>query len=151
MKRYLTIAITAAILLSACASHITTPAPLPTPGEKWMVKMTQSGGIMGLARALEVSSDGGATVTDENAQKKITLQLPDGKLVPLNELIASPDLTQPVKSLPACADCFIYNIEITSTAGKPFTATVNDISLPDSGLEPLVIFLRDMMDTALKK
>ena len=71
MKRYLTLAITAAILLSACASRVTTPAPLQTPGEKWTVKMTQSGGILGLSRTMEVSSAGTVTVMDKNAQKEI--------------------------------------------------------------------------------
>jgi hypothetical protein len=49
----------------------------------------------------------------------------------------------------ACADCFIYDLEIQEN-GKNFAVQLNDISLPNSGLESLVTYLRGLIETALK-
>jgi len=48
-----------------------------------------------------------------------------------------------------CADCFVYDLEI-QVNGEKLSVQLNDISLPNSGLEPLVTYLRGLIDTALK-
>jgi hypothetical protein len=139
------------ILLMACGT--VTPVPdmgtPPAPASAWTVKMAHSGGIMGLLRVIEVSSTGNFTVLDERAQKTSFGQLSDAERSHLTELVADAVLAEPARLNNGCADCFVYTLEI-SVAGKSFKAQVNDISLPNSGLEGLVTFLRGVMDQALK-
>ena len=138
-------------LLSACTN--VTPVPVKAtpsaPTASWTVKMAHSGGIMGLLRVIEVSSTGNFTVLDERTQKTVNGQLSEAEISHLAELVAKAVLAVPGKPNNSCADCFIYTLEI-STTGKPFQAQVNDISLPGSGLEPMITFLRELMDQSLK-
>ena len=128
----------------------TSASTLPAPGGEWTINMTHSGGIMGLSRSIEVSADGKFTVVDERADKTITGQLSTNELSKLNEQVMS------YKYIPAnkpngmgCADCFTYDLEIQAN-GKRVAIRLNDISLPNSGLQPLVTHLRGLIDTALK-
>ncbi len=143
-----------ALLIAGCASASTnTPAATPTLpaiGDEWTIKMTHSGGIMGLMRTIEVSSDGSYIVNDERTKKNITGMLDNGELQSLSSTVTSTklvNLDMPEGSV--CADCFIYDIEILS-GGEKFVAQLNDFSLPDSGMEDLVTSLRTLMDSALK-
>ena len=143
-----------ALLITGCAPASTnTPAAtptLPTISDEWTIKMTHSGGIMGLMRSIEVSSDGSYTVNDERAKKKITGMLTNDELQSLSSTITSAKLVNlDTTEGSVCADCFIYDIEILS-GGEKFVAQLNDISLPDSGMEDLVTSLRTLMDSALK-
>ena len=113
--------------------------------------MKHSGGIMGLSRSIEISSSGKFTVVDERTNKTITGVLAVNELSKINEQVLS--LEYIPTSRPdgmGCADCFIYNLEIQEN-GKKFAVQLNDISLPNSGLESLVSYLRDMIDMTLKK
>lgn len=143
-----------ALLIAGCASASTnTPAAtptLPTIADEWTIKMTHSGGIMGLMRSIEVSSDGSYTVNDERAKKKITSMLTNDELQSLSSTVTSAKLINlDTTEGSVCADCFIYDIEILS-GGEKFVVQLNDISLPDSGMEDLVTSLRTLMDSALK-
>ncbi|MBI5823655.1 MAG: hypothetical protein HZB18_06475 [Chloroflexi bacterium] len=152
-----------AFLVAGCASSpevtdASTPAPtavlLSTPTlpvvDEWTIKMTHSGGIMGLMRSLEVSSDGKYSAVDERANKTVSGELSFNELATLNEMISildGADVKQPGPG--NCADCFIYDLEIHS--GKNNLAIqLDDISLPDSGMVELVSFLRGITDSALK-
>lgn len=138
----------AALLVSGCKEA--QPTVLYTPpalAQEWSVKMTQSGGIMGLLRNIEAASDGKFTVNDERAGTTVTGELTDGKLAELQRLVTEMTFTAP--EIPAvCADCFVYEVQIES-GGKKMIAQADDISLPDSGMEALVEFLRGIMDSAL--
>jgi hypothetical protein len=110
--------------------------------------MTQSGGIMGLLRSIEVSSDGKYAVIDERAGNTVTGELTNEELATLHDLIAGFEFAAP--KIPAvCADCFVYDVEIES-GGKKMIVKADDVALPDSGMESLVDFLRSIMDSALK-
>jgi hypothetical protein len=140
------------LLVAGCSSA--TPEPLKTdlpPVENnWAVKMTHSGGIMGLSRSIEISSDGSYTVIDERSNQSITKKLTANELSKLQEIISNAEYITPEKSLPSgCADCFIYNLEIQGNA-KKFSVQVDDISLPNSGMETLITYLRGLIDAALK-
>lgn len=150
------------LLVTGCAQSPTpeplkTPAPekpitsgLPALNSEWTIKMGQSGGIMGLSRSVEISSDGKLTVVDERANKTISGELSAVELSKVNELISSSKYVPPSKpNGMACADCFIYDLEIR-TDGEKFAAQLNDVSLPNSGLEPLVTYLRELIDKTLK-
>ena len=141
------------LLLAGCKPAATPEPPVFTPpalNGEWTIKMNHSGGIMGLSRSIEASSDGKFTVTDERANKTITEELTAKELSELNKQVMD------YKFIPVsrpngmgCADCFIYALKIQA-GEKIFSVQLNDISLPSSGLESLVSHLRGLIDAALK-
>ncbi len=156
-------ALLVSLIVVGCTQSLTpeplkTPAPekpitsnLPASDDEWMIKMAHSGGIMGLSRSIEISSDGKFTVIDKRANKTMNGELSAVELSKTNELLSSSQYISP--SMPngmVCADCFIYDLEIR-TDGEKFAVQLNDISLADSGLEHLVDYLRDLIDTTLKQ
>jgi hypothetical protein len=148
-----------AALLSACGPLLPMASPQATPqataagpldlGQTWTIKMEHTGGFMGLSRSIEISSDGTFTITDDRDNQTIKGQLSSSQMTQLRKLVTTATIkpvTQPDQT--GCADCFVYALEINE-AGKPFTVQLNDITLPESGLESLVLFLRDLMDKSL--
>lgn len=143
-----------ALLVAGCGATppTTTPAAtptLPTVVEQWTLKMTHSGGIMGLMRSIEVSSDGIYTVTDERTNKTASGELSKDEIAAMTKMVADAQNITGEKPEMTCADCFIYDIEIQSN-GKKIAVQLNDISLPESGMKDLVTSLRELMDSALK-
>jgi hypothetical protein len=148
-----------ALFISGCSAS--TPEPLKSTPESpksnlpaldgnWKIKMTHSGGIMGLSRSIEISSDGKYTVMDERASKTIARELTADELSKLKEQVETSEYipaSQPDGR--ACADCFIFDLEIQGSGDK-FNIQLNDISLPTSGLETLVTYLRGLIEAALK-
>ena len=105
---------------------------------------------MGLSRSIEISSDGKYTVVDERSDKSVTKKLPTNELSKLMEIVSNTEYIPPERSLPSgCADCFIYDLEIQGN-GKKFSVQVDDISLPNSGMETLITYLRGLIDAAVK-
>jgi hypothetical protein len=140
------------VLLAACgpAKLESTQEPLATPSMGWTsIKMVHSGGIMGLLRTIEISRNGTLVVTDDRARKSVNGQLTTTDLSELIDIVSSLSFAPPSKPGMGCADCFIYTLEISTPAGTS-TLEANDISLLDSGLDPLVTFLRGVMDSVLK-
>jgi hypothetical protein len=142
------------ITLFIAGCSYATPMPLktdlPSLVSEWTIKLTHSGGIMGLSRSIEISFDGKYVVMDERAGKTITGKLSTDELIKLNKLIANYKYimtNNPRQS--NCADCFIYNLEIQGN-GKKFSVQEDDITLPKSGMETLIIYLRGLIDAALK-
>jgi hypothetical protein len=142
------------VLVSACGPlSLATPLATQSAPElapTWTLKMHQTGGIMGLSRSIEISSDGKYTITDERQNKTVEGQLSSDQIAQLRDLLIT-SMREARVSGPngACADCFIYDIELNN-AGQSFSARSDDMTLPDSGLEPLVTFLRDLIDRSLK-
>lgn len=140
-----------ALLVSGCSPAFT-QVPLATqpssPADEWSVKLTQSGGIMGWMRSVEVSSDGRYTITDGRANKTVTGKLDGSRLSELHEIVENARF---ISGAPpgVCADCFVYKIEIRN-GGRNLTAQLDDTTLPGSGMEPLVEFLRGLMDSNLR-
>jgi hypothetical protein len=141
-------------LISTPESPMSTPelpkSNLPVLDGNWKIKMTHSGGIMGLSRSIEISSDGKYTVIDERANKSVTRELERDELSKLINIVACSEYISMTLPQPSgCADCFVYDLAIHGD-GKKFSVQVDDISLPDSGMENLVMYVRDLMDAALK-
>ena len=128
-----------------------TKSDLPSPNGVWtMINMTHSGGIMGLMHSIEISSDGKYTVMDEWAKKTITRELSKNELSKLQEIISKTEFVSTEGRIPSgCADCFIYDLEIQGN-GKRFSVQVDDVSMQKLGMETLIVYLRDLMDAALK-
>lgn len=142
------------LILTACMPLTPAPAaePIATAGlprqENWTIRFTQSGGIAGMTREMEISSDGQLKVADDRTGRDASGQVSGAELTRLHELVNS--LNYNAQSGPTtCADCFIYTLEISSGSGKPFTAQADDVSLEASGLMPLVEYLRTLMEREL--
>jgi len=146
----------AALLITGCSLSLA-PDPLktslPTPialESEWTINMAHSGGIMGVSRSIQISSNGKYTVTDHRTATTMTGELTGNELSKLNKIVSESNFESTERDQPSvCADCFIYSFEIQSN-GKIFTCQADDITLPSSGLETLAIYLRDLMDKALK-
>ena len=104
---------------------------------------------MGLMRSVEISSDGNYTVIDDRTKKDVKGKLSESELETLSGVVTSAKLTNSDEPGSVCADCFIYELEILSN-GKETTIQLDDITLPGSGMEALVTYLRELMDSALK-
>ncbi len=146
--KLLFIALLIPIVLSACGKATPTLQPLPSPTGKWTVSMHLSGGIAGLSQSIEILSDGAVTAKDERSNRIAKRQLISGELTKLASLISSASLQSPTGHPTGCADCFNYNIQINSDSGR-FTAQLDDVSLPDSGMELLVRYLGKLMNQML--
>lgn len=141
----------AALLVSGCASSPkTVTSALPVLDGEWTVKMTHSGGIMGVMRSMEIYSDGSYVITDNRSNQTLTGELSEDELAKLKGIVASSEYAGMEKpGTGGCADCFVYDLEIQG-GGSKFILQLDDVSLPDSGLDTLVIFLRELIDRALR-
>lgn len=148
MPRFGLIFILAALLIAGCRQDPGVPYTAPTLEGEWSVSMTLSGGIAGLMRNIEVSSDASYTVTDERAGNTVAGRLEETQLASLEELVSTLEFNAP-KTPSACADCFEYRVEIASGGGK-MIVEADDVTLGDSGIGSLIQFLREIMDSALK-
>jgi hypothetical protein len=130
-----------------------TPAALPTQAAQrlpeltgdWHVRLAQTGGFAGVSRTLEISSNGEVTITEERINRKDITQLPADKLARLKELIAASEY-RPVLQPLACNDCFIFDLQIENGSEK-FKMQIDQINLSETGLEPLVGFLGEMLNS----
>jgi|GEM_PF-542157 len=145
-------------LLTGCAAAAPqdgVPIPLPSPvqtglGEHlpelsgdWQLQFRQSGGYAGLSRTLEISTTGAMNIDDGRSAQKKTAQLTPEKLAELTRLVGYATFKRPPQP-PGCADCFLYNLQLTTSAGV-YLVQVDEVSLSDSGLQDLVDFLLTAM------
>jgi hypothetical protein len=113
------------------------------------MKLDQSGGIAGVSLSLEISSDGRLTATDARSGRTVVQDVPQDNMRRLTQLYSAV-LTATPKSLPsACADCFIYDLQVRS-AGGIVQIHADDTTLADSGAAELIAFLRQLRDDALR-
>src|SRR6185369_9613707 len=121
---------------------------VPALSGEWTINLTHSGGIMGLLRSVKVDSTGIYTVKDERSDQKFTGQISKEELANLMDVVNAASYATE-KTPHGCADCFIYDIHITSDDGT-FSAQVDDISIEESGLEDLVMALRGIIEREIK-
>ncbi len=142
-----------ALLTNGCTSVTAQPAAatpaLPSSANEWTIKMTHSGGIMGLMRSVEVSSEGSYTVKDKRSNKTISGNLSKNEISRFTGIVTATERTAMEKPEGVCADCFIYDIEI-QIDGEKFSVQLDDMNLSESGMVELVSSLRELMDSALK-
>ena len=113
MSRFIsTLLITLFVIGCASVAGEPTKTILPTPENTWTrIKMIHSGGIMGLSRSIEISSDGTYKVIELRALLTNEGKLSSSELNELKQLISSLEYVPNDKPY-GCADCFIYDIEI---------------------------------------
>jgi len=128
---------------SSKATMIPVPAVplshLPLLNGTWRIALTQSGGIMGLSRRVEILTGGEMIFTDPRSTRSKQYRLSEEKITVLVRLVSN-SVYLPVEVPSRCADCFIFDLEIAS-ADQKFQVQLNQIDLGNSGLEPLVNFL----------
>ena len=124
--------------------------PLPTASADWTsIRFTQSGGMIGMLSAIEISRDGAWIATDERDGATASGKLSDAEQNQLSALIATLRIQSDQQS-GVCADCFIYSLEIFS-ASETLSAEADDVNLQESGLGALAMFLGDLLDRALTR
>ena len=141
------------LFVSSCAPaevHKPDSPKMPALEGKWVIRMTQSGGIMGMSQSIDIRSDGSYTATDIRTDQTRAGRLSEDELTGLIKHVASVEYsTVDVPEHFGCADCFLYDLQITANK-QIFSVQLNDISLPQSGLESLVMNLREIMTRKLR-
>ena len=148
-KRVTMLAGLCALALAACAPASAFPAPMPTPGGDWHIRLLQTGGFAGVHLSIEASSAGQMTAPDERSNRTVTRPLSAATVQELSRLVAQVSVPS-TQSLPSvCADCFIYQLEIASASGV-IRVEADDVTLSQSRAQPLVQFLGELRDQALQ-
>lgn len=137
-----------ACCLASCRALPGSGGPTPDLGGAWSITLTQSGGFAGVQRVVTVSADGRVVAHDVRADQSGSVQLSASELSTLAEQVAAAALLQPTRTDSGCADCFLYDVKIDSAAGSA-SFQLDDVTLPDSGVQPLVASLLALMDRAL--
>jgi hypothetical protein len=134
--------------LSGCGTERTFPPPAPTPDRDWTMRLTQTGGFAGVHLVIHVTSAGEMRVQDQRTGRAATLRLPPGELSELDSLRQALTAPQTPRLPSACADCFIYDLEIESNTGL-IRLQADDTTLAASGAQALIEHLRELRDRAL--
>ena len=149
LRTALAFMITSLVACGTVLAPTSAPQPLPSPGSSWTMKLDQSGGIAGVSLSLEITSDGRLTAKDERSGRVVVQDVPQEAMGRLMQLYSAVQAATP-KPLPsACADCFIYDLEVSSGEGL-VQIHADDTTLADSGAADLIAFLRQLRDTALR-
>jgi hypothetical protein len=137
------------LFLFACA-----PAPVltgqATPGKSnmWKIAFTQSGGFIGISRTIDVTSEGQMTASDKRSGATANRVLSPEEIQAIGKLYSQALSAEQPLQPSACADCYIYDLDLTSDA-KTVNIHLDDTNLSGSAAEPLVTYLRQLRDSAL--
>ncbi len=140
------------------------PSPSPTLGpaaaatrtamacavpRAWRVTLEWSGGLVGVQRSVEVSSDGLVVARDlqDGTQAEATLGSADRSR--LTSLLAAACPERGTARLPSCADCYQYAYSV-EMEGRIVTGLENDVSLQSSRLAPWIDALRSIWQEAVQ-
>jgi spore coat protein CotH len=135
-------------LLAACSALPSRGDALPALNGTWTISFTQSGGFIGMSKTITITSDGKVVAVDDREGQTVTLQLTPQELAALKEQVSNAGPKMPIKTDTGCADCFIYDLQIKTT-GARFSVQLDDVTLPDSGLQSLIMYLQELMERAL--
>ncbi len=139
------------VFASACAAarpNSPPPEPLPSPQSTWTLQLTQSGGFAGVRFWVEVTSAGQLTAKDQRSGRTAIETLPPDSLAQLRQLVEQVAISKSVKPSTSCADCFVYDLVLTSESGTR-QMEADDITLGSSGAQALIVYLRSLRDSAL--
>ena len=151
MNKYILSFLITLFFLSSCAtagSIKPIPQPLASPSDNWDVKLIQSGGIAGVLLTVDVSSDGQLKADDQRSQRSASKILPSQTIAELKGLVFNTVASTIRVPQSACADCFIYDLEIQSE-GKVIKIQVDDVTVNGSSVQGLITTLLKIRDEAL--
>ena len=137
------------LTLAACGPASSFPPPALTPGDTWSVKLTQTGGFVGVHWVVVVSSDGWMRAEDQRSLRVISKPVSEAAILELRRLMAQTVVSETDRFPSACADCYMYDLEITSSAGTT-RIRADDTDLGESGAQGLIEFLGRLRDQALQ-
>jgi len=161
----------ALLLLAACTSApIGQPTPLATtapasataPSSRatpqssscdvsgtWDVELNVTGGFAGVDRRLQVDDQGAYEAEDAQPASKEEGVLSADEMEQLLALL--PSVCEPYEAArpPSCADCFNYFLEAT-LQGSAYEFILNDLSLAEAPVGPLVGWLSSYLNTVLQ-
>ncbi len=150
------------LLLAACTGapmarpSATAPSSKATPqpascdvGGTWDVELTVTGGFAGVERRIQVDDQGAYEAEDAQQAAKEEGMLSADEMEQLLGLL--PSVCEPYEAArpPSCADCFNYALEAT-LEGSGYEFILNDLSLPDAPVGPLVGWLSSYLNTVLQ-
>lgn len=141
--------VTGVLILSACGPFRAFPGPMPSPMAPWTITLTQTGGFAGVSLRIQVNSYGLMTAQDERSARTVTQAVPADTMSALNGLVAGTELSQKERLPSACADCFIYDLELVTPNGTT-RVRADDTTVGDSGAQALIQLLGKMRDQALR-
>ncbi len=116
--------------------------------DSWRIKLTVTGGFKGINREIELSSSGNLVVTDEESGSRIVLVLSREEIAELDRQISGFGRLGG-GSLPACADCFEYQLELEK-GGDLSSVAFNDINLDSSAYGGIINALISLGNRAEK-
>ena len=139
------------LLVGACAptrpGAPNTESP-PVGAGDWTITLRQTGGFAGVNKTVQVSSDGRLSAADKRSGHNVVGQLPPASMAELSPLYARALSPAPTPQGSACADCFVYDVDIASQDASA-RIHLDDTTLADSPAEPLILYLIKARDTAL--
>ena len=150
--KLLQVVLLVSLVISACsaiAPSASSPTPLPSPSKNWRIKLTQSGGFVGVLLSVEVTSTGQLTAEDQRTGHTVTRTLSPQTTAELRQLIGGIAPSGGDKPASGCADCFIYDLELHRDSGDMQIHT-DDTSIDDFGAADLIRRLSQLRDDALR-
>lgn len=122
----------------------------PQADISWNILFEITGGLLGKDVSLYIDDMGLLEVTDHKNSTHLVGSIPPSEVEQIALLMTQTSSVSSGEKLPACADCFIYTIQIKSDdLSKPRNYMVNDVNIKTSGLEELVTTLTALMERAL--
>ena len=124
-----------------------TESPLAFP-DHWRLEFSRSGGIAGEMKTITVTDDGSFVATGRGLQESLEGTLSKEEVGEVGGLLAE---VYPFRSIPRgseCRDCFLYTIRL-DLGGRLTEITLDDVTLPNSGLEQLVATLNSVLEREL--
>jgi hypothetical protein len=136
------------MFFSSCSPLKPVLQPLPSPTSKWTVELNQSGGIAGVLLSVEVTNDGQLKAEDQRSNRTVTQTLSAQTTAKLNQLVSNAILSSRSVPKSACADCFIYDLEIQSETSD-LHIQADNTTMNESGAAELINYLSKLRDDAL--
>ena len=134
--------------LSSCAPPTSFPPPIPSPSKTWNITLSQAGGFAGVDLRVRADSNGALSASDALSGRQIRKPLSASDVKDLEALLVELRLRHPGGTPSACADCFLYDLEITNR-GQTGYWRGDDTTLDASGAADLIGLLKRLRDQAL--
>ena len=134
--------------LTSCAPPTSFPPPIPSPDWNWTIALVKSGGFAGVDLRVRAESTGELGASDVHSGREVRKPLSASDVRELEALLAVLSLRRPGGAPSACADCFLYDLEITSR-GRTSYWRGDDTTLEASGAADLIRLLERLRDAAL--
>jgi len=139
---------------SAIANPVISPVAAPNDGapdaQSWRVVLSISGGIAGEQLELEVESSGRFVARDLRRGQEAGGILGANQLISLERAVLASREPTTTSRPPACPDCFNYGMLLEIGEGR-YVSALNDLTLVNSPLEPLIRQLIQLKDEAFSK